>query len=385
MLRKDSTHLFQNYGRQDLVFTHGEAEFLYGADGREYIDLVAGIAVNSLGHSHPAMTAAICDQASRLVHVSNLYRIKEQADLAEALAAISPAGLDKALFVNSGAEANEAALKLAVRNTGRSKVIAVDNSFHGRTAAALKATAQPKYQEGFGCLMGDFARYVELNDIESLKAAFDQDTAAMMIEPIQGEGGVRPCTMEFFRTARDLCDDHGALLICDEVQTGVGRTGKWFGCDHYGVEPDVMCLAKGLGGGFPIGCIMSTEELSRTLAPGTHGTTFGGSPLASAVALSVINTISSEGLVPAAMDKGGKLMEGIRGMIAEDMEVRGMGLMIGIGMGDKAKALQEHCLNNGILVNVCAGDVIRLVPPLVVGSKSLQCFLDTLGSFMEDI
>lgn len=382
----DGKHLFQNYGRQNLAFTHGKGEHLYDVDGNEYLDLVAGIAVNSLGHAHPAMTAAICDQASRLVHVSNLYRITEQAELAEALARITPEGLDRALFVNSGAEANEAALKLAVRHTGRSKVIAVENSFHGRTAAALKITAQAKYQEGFGCLMGEFAEYVPLNDVESLKDSFDKDTAAMMIEPIQGEGGVRPCSKEFFRAARDLCDDHGALLICDEVQTGMGRTGEWFGFQHYGVVPDIISLAKGMGGGFPIGCIMSSDEVSRTFTPGTHGTTFGGSPLASAVALSVINAIDSEGLVESAGKKGKAMTASLRTLLGDEVkDVRGAGLMIGMEMASKAQELQKFALNEKVLVNVCAGNVVRMVPPLNISQSSLDKAFDTIKVFMEDI
>ncbi len=382
----DNAFLFQNYGRQDLAFTHGRGEFLYDETGKEYLDMVAGIAVNSLGHSHPAMTATICDQASRLVHVSNLYRIKEQAELAEALVEVSPEGLDRALFVNSGAEANEAALKLAVRHTGRGKVIAVDNSFHGRTAAALKITAQSKYQEGFGCLMGEFADYVPLNDTESLKGAFDKDTAAMIIEPIQGEGGVRPCSEEFFRTARDLCDEKGALLISDEVQTGMGRTGEWFGFQHYGVVPDIISLAKGMGGGFPIGCILSSDDVSKTFSPGTHGTTFGGSPLASAVALAVIHVIESEGLVKSAAVKGEAMMNGLKKLIGDEVtEVRGAGLMIGMEMKTKAQALQGHALEKGVLINVCAGNVVRMVPPLNVSQSSLDKVSDIFNDFMEKI
>ncbi len=382
----DNTYLFQNYGRQDLAFTHGCGEYLYDGAGKEYLDMVAGIAVNSLGHAHPAMTAAICDQASRLIHVSNLYRIKEQAELAEALVNVSPDGLEKVLFVNSGAEANEAALKLAVRHTGRGKVIAVENSFHGRTAAALKITAQAKYQEGFGCLMGEFAEYVSLNDIESLKTAFDKDTAAMIIEPIQGEGGIRPCDKEFFQAARDLCDDNGSLLICDEVQTGMGRTGEWFGFQHYDVVPDVISLAKGMGGGFPIGCIISSDEVSKTLSPGTHGTTFGGSPLASAVALAVLRTIESEGLVKSAATKGKTMMDSLKGLLGEEVrDVRGAGLMIGMEMASKSHDLQKHALEKGVLLNVCAGNVVRMVPPLNVSPSSMKKVSDIIKAFMEDI
>lgn len=382
----DRKYLFQNYGRVDIAFSHGRAEFLYDLHGREYIDLVAGIAVNSLGYSHPAMISAICEQASRLIHVSNLYRIKEQVELAEALCAISPNGLDKALFVNSGAEANEAALKLAIRHTKRDKVVAIQNSFHGRTAAALKVTGQSKYQEGFSPLLGDFADYIPLNDVEALKSAIGSKTAAVILEPIQGEGGIRPCKSEFFHTARDLCDEKGALMIVDEVQTGIGRTGEWFGFQHFGVVPDIISLAKGLGGGFPIGCILSSEEISKSFTPGSHGTTFGGSPLASAAALSVIRTIQSENLVERARIAGEKMIETLKASIGGPViDVRGKGFMIGIEMPGHAKELQTFAMERGILINVCAENVVRLVPPLVISDSSLQKFLDTFNYYMEII
>ncbi len=382
----DGEHLFQNYSRQDICFSHGKGEALYDLEGREYIDLVAGIAVNSLGHAHPAMTAAVCDQASRLLHVSNLYRIKEQAELAEALARIAPGDLQRSLFVNSGAEANEAALKLAVRRSGRCKVVSMDNSFHGRTCAALKATGQTKYHEGFHPLMGDFAVHVPFNDTESLKGAVDDDTAALLLEPIQGEGGVRPCSAEFFRAARDVCDDRGALLIVDEVQTGMGRTGEWFGFQHYGVQPDVVTLAKGLGGGFPIGCVLSTDELSEALPSGTHGTTFGGGPLACAVASAVVRTIEEEGLVKRAAELGADAIGSLQRLEGDVLtEVRGKGLMIGLDMPGHAKALQSHAFDNGFLVNVCAGSVVRLVPPLIVSRSSLQKFTDILEGYLDEM
>ncbi len=382
----DGKHLFQNYSRQEICFSHGKGEALYGLDGREYIDLVAGIAVNSLGHAHPAMTAAVCDQSSRLVHVSNLYLIKEQAELAETLARIAPGDLERSLFVNSGAEANEAAMKLAVRRSGRCKVVTVEGSFHGRTCAALKATGQTKYQEGFEALMSDFAVHVPLNDVDALNEAVDKDTAALLLEPILGEGGVRPCSEEFLRAARDICDDRGALLIVDEVQTGMGRTGEWFGFQHYGVQPDVVTMAKGLGGGFPIGCMMSSDDLSKALPPGTHGTTFGGGPLACAAASAVVRTIEEDGLVARAASLGAEAMKSLQQLEGEYLkEVRGKGLMIGLDMPGHAKALQARALEEGFLVNVCADSVVRLVPPLIVSQSSLQKFTDIVKGYLDEI
>jgi acetylornithine aminotransferase/acetylornithine/N-succinyldiaminopimelate aminotransferase len=256
----DQTYLFQNYGRQDICFDHGEREYLYDLEGKRYIDLVAGIAVNSLGYSHPAVTKTICDQSQRLMHVSNLYLVKEQAEAAEALVSVAPPPLGAVMFVNSGAEANEAALKLAVKATGRSRVLSTRNSFHGRTSTTLSATGQMKYQAGFEPLLSKAFDFIDYGSVEQLKTAITKDTAAFICEPIQGEGGVIPAGEEFFRTARDLCDERGAWFIVDEVQTGMGRTGKWFGFQHYRVVPDIVTLAKALGNGSS-GSAALTEKL----------------------------------------------------------------------------------------------------------------------------
>ena len=272
----DSKYLFQNYGRQNLCFERGEAEFLYDLDGKKYIDLVAGIAVNALGYAHPDLVNAICEQSRKLMHVSNLYLVKEQALAAEALASVCPDPISKTLFVNSGAEANEAALKLAVKHTNRSRIVTAKNSFHGRTAASLSATGQPKYQNGFTPLLSHAFEYIEYGNVEELKKTVNSETAAVLMEPIQGEGGVIPAGKEFFKAARDICDDYGALFIVDEVQTGMGRTGKWFGFENYDVVPDIFTLAKALGGGFPIGACVTSPEIAETLKPGMHGTTSHG-------------------------------------------------------------------------------------------------------------
>ncbi|MDD1773066.1 MAG: aspartate aminotransferase family protein [Methanomassiliicoccales archaeon] len=382
----NGSFLFQNYSREDICFERGEGEYLYDLEGNEYLDLVAGIAVNVLGHSHPSVVDAVCRQAKRLVHVSNLYQIAEQAELAQSMASITPSPLGVSLFVNSGAEANEAALKLAVKHTGRSRFVAARNSFHGRTAASLSATGQPKYHSGFEPLILPVFDFIDYGSSEQLKNAINSGTAAVILEPIQGEGGIIVPSAEFMRTARDVCDDSGALLILDEVQTGLGRTGKMFAFEHFGIVPDAITLAKALGGGFPIGALVTSQEISKSFVPGSHGSTFGGNPFVCAVAQTVISTIKAERLVDRSAEMGQMWMSKLRsipdgkGLIDE---VRGKGLMIGIEMGDEAKKLQKVAFHERILVNVCAGSVVRLVPPLIVGESSVDRFNAVLRSFVS--
>jgi acetylornithine aminotransferase/acetylornithine/N-succinyldiaminopimelate aminotransferase len=381
----DHQFLFQNYGRQDLCFERGEREYLYDLSGRKFIDLVAGIAVNSLGYSHPDVVKTICEQAGRLIHVSNLYMVKEQALAGEALASIAPAPLGASIFCNSGAEANEAALKLAVKSTGRGRVVSTKNSFHGRTSVALSATGQSKYQSGFEPLLPKVFDFVDYGSAEQLKAAITKDTAAVIFEPIQGEGGIIPASEEFFRTARDMCDERGALLIVDEVQTGMGRTGKWFGFQHYNVVPDIVTLAKALGSGLPIGACLSTREIASTFKPGSHGTTFGGNPLVSAVARTVIEVMKRDRLVERSDELGGKWAQELRAIAVHGgkvADVRGRGLMIGLEMGEEAKRFQEFALKAGILVNVCGGRVVRLVPPLIISEDSVKELNSALRDFL---
>ncbi len=381
---KGSKSLFQNYGRMDLCFQRGEGAYLYDSEGKRYLDLVAGIAVNSIGHSHPKWVKAISAQAGKLCHVSNLYHIEEQALLGETLARLAPGDLSRSLFVNSGAEANEAALKLAVLHTGRTGVVSALDSFHGRTTASLGATGQEVYRRGFEPLMGDVYSYFPFGDEEALKKAMTRDTAALLLEPVQGESGVRLATESFFRCARDLCDDLGALLVMDEVQTGIGRTGEWFGSTHFNVVPDIMSLAKGLGGGFPIGAILSTDEISASLVPGTHGTTFGGSPLACASASAVLGIIEEEDLVGNSRRRGEELLTGLKAIEHPEIkELRGLGLMIGIEMESLAKPFQAHALEQGVLVNVCHGNVVRLVPPLTLGDEELDQFLNLFTDYLD--
>lgn len=376
-----SKYLFQNYGRIDLSFTHGEGCYLFDSQGRKYLDLVAGIAVNSIGYSHPDFVQAMQEQVSKLLHVSNLYYVEEQARLAEKIASITPDGLDRTLFVNSGAEANEGALKLAVRYTGRKKVMAALNGFHGRTAAALGATGQTKYQASFEPLISSAYEYYDYGDIESVKHMISKDVAALIVEPIQGEGGVRTASPEFFKALRDICTDSGALMIVDEVQTGIGRTGKWYGIQNFDVTPDIITMAKALGGGTPIGAVTSTEEISKVMTPGTHGTTFGGNPLVTAAGCSVIDIMKKEKLVEHAREIGQRWMDDIMGIGSDKIvQVRGYGLMIGIEMdsNETASMVQAACRENGVLVNVCHGNTVRLIPPLIITDSEKDTFTKIL-------
>lgn len=380
-----SYYLFQNYGREKLCFSHGKGEHLWDLEGRMYTDFVAGIAVNCLGHGHPELVRAIGEQAARLIHVSNLYQIKEQVEIGEALASIAPSPLCRSMFCNSGAEANEAALKLAIKHTGRSRLVACRNSFHGRTSATLSVTGQEKYQRGFEPLLSKNVDFMTFNSAEELKNKVDRNTAAVVLEPVQGEGGVIPAEREFFRTARDLCTEKGAIMVVDEVQTGIGRTGRWFGFQHYGVVPDIISLAKALGGGVPIGAIMTSPEIAKAFTPGTHGTTFGGNPLACAAANAVIRTMKKERLVERAAELGERWMADLRTISRgheEVTEVRGLGLMIGVEMGDMAKEFQRFALERRLLVNVAAGKTLRLVPPLIISENSVGLLNSAMRDFL---
>ncbi len=382
--QKGEKYLFQNYGRLDVAFEYGKGMYLYDDAGKEYLDLVAGIAVNVLGYAHPKWTAAMQEQLTKLVHVSNLYHVKEQAMAAEAVASVTPKGLDRVLFVNSGAEANEAALKVAIRATGRKKVLSALNSFHGRTAGSLAATGQTKYQDTFQPLMNlENFKYYTYGDAESVKNMIDKDTAAFIVEPVQGEGGVRSASAEFFKTARDLCTDNGTVMIVDEVQTGFGRTGKWFGIENFGVEPDIISMAKALGNGMPIGGIAAKEELAKVLTPGTHGTTFGGNPLVTASAYNTIQIMKEEKLVENSFNMGEYLRKQISSIESDEItELRGMGMINGIEMKTKANDFRKYCLDNGVLVNVCHGNTVRMIPPLIIGKEHCDRVVGLLKEFL---
>ncbi len=374
-------YLFQNYGRQNIAFTHGEGPYLYSMDGKKYLDLIAGIAVNALGYAHPDLTKALQEQVGRLIHTSNLYHVKEQAELAQRISTITPPGLDRTLFVNSGAEANEGAMKLAVRYTGKNKIISAFNGFHGRTSASMGATGQTKYQKSFEPLISNAFSYYDYGDVESVKSIITKDTAALLVEPIQGEGGVATAPKEFFKAVRDICTDNGTIMIVDEVQTGMGRTGKWFGIDNFDVVPDIITLAKGLGGGTPIGAVVSTDEISKVMVPGSHGTTFGGNPLVCTAGSAVIDILKRDNVIENVANLGKHWMNDLKTISSTKIkDVRGYGLMIGIEMDSPELAIyvQKYCLDNGVLVNVCHGNVVRLIPPLIINNEQKDLFTKLL-------
>lgn len=302
----DKKYFMPVFSRYQLVLSHGEGPYVFDTDGKKYIDFLAGIAVNVLGHGHPALLNAVCEQAGRLIHCSNLYYTEPQVQLIKKLADLS--GMDKVFIANSGAEANEGAMKLARKygkmiSQDKFEIVTAEHSFHGRTLATLTATGQPKYQEGYEPLPGGF-RYVAFNDKAALKAVVTEKTCAVMIEPVQGEGGIHVPLDGYLQYARELCDQYGALLIFDEIQSGMGRTGNFLACQTYGVKPDIITLAKGLAGGVPVGAFLATEKAAAAFAPGDHGSTFGGNPLACAAALAVLETIEQEGLMRNAAEIG---------------------------------------------------------------------------------
>ncbi|HOI60854.1 MAG TPA: aspartate aminotransferase family protein [Methanoculleus sp.] len=336
--------------------------------GREYIDCVAGIAVCSTGHCHPLVVKAICDQAHELIHCSNLYYVPNQAELAEKLVEIS--GLSKAFFSNSGAEANDGAIKLARVRTGRKKFVAFTHGFHGRTCGSLAVTHKPAIREPFEPLSVP-CTFVDYGDIDALAGAVDKETAGVFVEPIQGEAGVLIPPDEFLRGVRDICDDTGALMIDDEVQTGMGRTGKWFAFQHAGITPDIVTTAKGLASGFPIGALVAREGIE--FKKGEHGSTFAGGPLACAAALATIGVI--EEVLPDVARKGERFMKGLA-----RHHPRGRGLIIGMSVGDRCPDVQKTCAENGVLVNCAADGNLRLIPPLVITDEEIDAAVGVIDA-----
>ncbi len=383
-----------NYGPAPVVFDRGSGVWLTDTDGNRYLDFLAGIAVCSLGHAHPRLTDALHDQVDRLLHVSNMFFTGEQIALMDRLCARSFA--DRAFLCNSGTEANEAAFKLARRYQSRVKnhpskstILSMKSSFHGRTLASITATGQPKYHDGFEPLAPGFD-YVPFNDVDALKERFDDDICAVIVEPVQGEGGVRPADPEFLETLRGLCDDYDALLIFDEVQTGVGRTGRLFAYQHFDVAPDIMTLAKGLGGGVPVGATLATEEVWQGFQRGSHASTFGGNPLASRAGAVVLDVIDDEDLLKNAAQRGRQLRQGLH-KLAEEFDcitdVRGMGLLVGAQCIDKQHATDLVALarRQGLLINSAGGDTLRFVPPLVVTDDDVEDALHRLRQALEDL
>jgi len=377
--------LMPNYARYPLTLVRGQGSRVWDDQGREYIDFVAGIAVNTLGHAHPAMVRAISEQAATMIHCSNLYHIPLQEQLAERLCEL--AGLDAAFFCNSGAEANEAAIKLARRffhaqGSTRRVVITATASFHGRTLATLTATGQDKVKHGFDPLPAGF-RHVPLNDLAALEQAIDAHTAAIMLEPIQGEGGVHVANEHYLRAVRRLCDAHGLLLILDEVQTGIGRTGSMFAFEHAGVRPDILTLAKGLGGGVPIGAVLARADVGAAFGPGSHGSTFGGNPLSCRAALTVLDTLRSEHLLDHVREIGAKLSDALASLCrrhASLLRVRGRGLLLGLVLQDEqAASIIEQARKQGLLLLPAGGDVVRLTPALNIPHTDLEEGLERLA------
>lgn len=384
-----SSQVMPTYARLPVVFERGEGPWLWSTDGTRYFDAISGIAVCNLGHAHPAVAAAICDQAGKLVHTSNLYGIALQEQLAAELCRLG--GMDNAFFCNSGAEANEAALKLARRHGhGRGiahpKVVVMENSFHGRTLFTLSATGNTKVQESFEPLVDSFIR-VPYGNAKAVAAIDDASVVAVLVEPIQGEGGVRVPPAEFLPALRQLCDQRGWLLMLDEVQTGMARTGAWFGFQHAGIQPDVMTLAKALGNGVPIGACLARGAAADVLTAGRHGSTFGGNPLACRAALSVIETLQRQNLIARAAFLGQRLLNGFRSALADHpqvLDIRGRGLLIGIELDRPCAELTQRALAAGYLINVTAERTIRLLPPLILTDEEVQHLIEGVVRLVND-
>ena len=384
-------HLMATYARLPVQFERGEGVWLWDTEGRQYLDALSGIAVCALGHAHPGVAQAIADQATRLVHTSNLYGITLQEQLAERLCKLS--GMERAFFCNSGAEANEAAIKIARlyghgREVATPTVIVMENSFHGRTLATLTATGSRKVQAGFEPLVQGFIR-VPYNDLQAIKTVADNsnDVVAVLVEPIQGEGGINIPDPDYLLGMRRICDDHGWLLMLDEIQTGMGRTGEWFACQHSGMLPDVITVAKALGNGVPIGACLARGMAAGLMHPGNHGTTFGGNPLATRAALAVLDAIEQERLVAHAAELGQQLLEGFRQQLAGlpgVKEIRGLGLMIGIELDRPCAELVGRALESGLLINVTAERVIRLLPPLVTTAHQGQMIVEKVSELVRE-
>ncbi len=388
IVKKGQEYVMNTYGRFPIALVKGKGSYVWDASGKQYLDFVAGIAVCVLGHSNDDLNKVLKEQARDLWHVSNLYWIKSQVEVAEKL--VNESGLDKVFFCNSGAEANEAAIKLARKYFYRQKegnknhIIVFKGSFHGRTLATVAATGQPKYQEGFAPLPEGF-EYAEFNNLPSVKKVLNEDTCAILVEPVQGEGGIRPAQLDFLRGLRKICDQEGLLLIFDEVQCGMGRTGKFFASQAYGVKPDILTMAKGLGGGFPIGAMLAAEKAAGGFAPGDHASTFGGNPLAAAVANRVVETVASKDFLEKVNTMGYYLAEALK-KVSDNriIEVRGKGLMLGVEFNTEVKELIEICMKKGLLLVGAGSKVIRFVPPLTVNETEINKAVNILKDALKE-
>ncbi|MCG2709926.1 MAG: acetylornithine transaminase [Thermodesulfovibrionales bacterium] len=393
-LLEDSGHYLMNtYNRFPIVLRKGRGMKVWGADGKEYLDFVGGIAVNVLGHCHPKVVVAIQKQAQRLIHVSNLYHIEPQIKLAKLL--VDHSFADKVFFCNSGAEANEAAIKLARKyakeHLGKDKfeIITAVNSFHGRTLATLTATGQEKFQKGFEPLVPGF-KHAAFNDISELESAITQNTCAVMLEPIQGEGGVNIPDNDYFKKVRELCNKHNLLLILDEVQTGIGRTGKLFAYEHFHVAPDIATLAKGLGSGVPIGAMLATDKAASAFVPGSHAATFGGNPLVCAAAIATMETILEDGFMFDQCKRMGEYLKNELKCLQKEFpaviaDIRGMGLLVGMELTRDCSSIVKACMGKGLLLNCTAGNVLRFTPPLIVHGRDIDSMIDILDEVLSNV
>ena len=382
--------VMETYKRLGIAPTSGQGSWLFDDEGNRYLDFIAGIATNSLGHGHPALVEAIKEQAEKLIHCSNLYEVPIQAEVAELLTGATD--FDRVFFCNSGTESVEAAIKLARKHArtkygpGKYEILSFSKSFHGRTYGGLSATAQPSLQEGFGPMLPGFV-HAPFGDLEAARRLVGEQTAAILVEPIQGEGGVNVPPEGFLQGLRELCDEHGALLIFDEVQTGAGRCGHLYAYQGIGVVPDVLTSAKGLGGGFPVGAMMAKEEYA-ALGPGNHGSTFGGNPLAMAAVKAVLSVVDDEDFLEEARFKGAILKNALEALAARvpGAEVRGEGLLLALDLGPElAPRVFEHCLREGVLVNLVGGTTLRLAPPLTVSRTEVRAALDTFRGGVDTL
>ena len=378
-------YVIANYGRLPRVIVKGEGCYLYDADGNKILDMFPGWAVSAIGHCHPKVVKALCKQAGKLLHIDNTFYSEPQGMLAKLLSERAFGG--KCFFCNSGAEAVEAALKLARLHTSEEKYkfITAEGSFHGRTFATMSATAQPKHHEGFLPLLPGFV-YVPFNDIEALENAFSDEVAAVMVEPIQGEGGINLGDDAYLQAIRRLCDENGAVLIFDEVTTGLGRTGKWFAYQHYDVEPDIMTMAKALGGGTAIGAMMAKEEVAASLVPGKHASTFGGNALVCAAGVAVIEAIEEENLLENANQLGPYIMDKLQQLKQKHSiidSVRGVGLMIGVQLSSPGAEIVNKCLENGLRINCTQGTVLRFMPPMIATKSQIDQAIEILDGVLS--
>ncbi len=380
-------YLMNTYGRQPLVLIKGRGMKVYDSDGREYLDFVSGVAVNNLGHCHPRVVVALQKQAQRLMHVSNHYHNEPQINLAKML--VQNSFGDKVFFCNSGTEAIEAAIKLARRysrevlHRDRFELITMRGSFHGRTLGALAATAQERFHKTFEPLVNGF-RYVPFNDAEAVERAVGEHTCAVLVEPIQGEGGVNVPSDGYLKALRDICDRHNLLLILDEVQTGMGRTGKLFAYEHAGIMPDAAALAKGLGAGMAIGALLATDKAAQAFTPGSHGSTFGGNPLACAAAIASLDVLLEDNILLPAVEQNGQHflrgLEDLKKRFGFVKEVRGKGLLIGMELDFACKEIVAACLREGFLINCTMDNVLRFMPPLIVSTEDIDQLIDVLAT-----